>query len=211
MCYNPGMSSFIPAAHFHQLTPLYESLVSPFLSRIWENVTSYISDHAASNAQVVDVGCGPGTVLAQLHSTRADLHLTGTDVDDAILALARDSLPLDIQLVRASATLLPFSDHSIDVVNSTFVFHHLNSEEKLLTMEEVKRVLKPNGFFLLADFSRDGEPTWANLLSLFEPEIAPQLDGELLRIAESAGASSQILSSFYGAIRLQLIQFPEAA
>lgn len=53
--------------------------------------------------------------------------------------------------VQASATSLPFSDHSFDVIWSYAVLEHIHDPESCL--EEIRRVLKPKGFLLL-------EPAW---------------------------------------------------
>lgn len=49
---------------------------------------------------------------------------------------------------------LPFADNHFDVVYSSLVLHHLKTEDKKKAFKEIHRVLKNDGFFLLADFGK---------------------------------------------------------
>ena|SRR5437868_7694882 len=47
---------------------------------------------------------------------------------------------------------LPYAESSFDRVFSSFMFHHLPSDEKGRTLRAVRRVLKPGGGFYMLDF-----------------------------------------------------------
>ena len=51
---------------------------------------------------------------------------------------------------------MPFDENSFDIVVSSLFFHHLNSSAKLATLTEIRRILKPDGTLIIADW---GKPT----------------------------------------------------
>lgn len=181
-------TEFLPGAGFHLLTPVYEFLARPMLGGVWRDVVSDVKEFAAKGENLVDLGCGPGTVLQRLEVERPDLTLTGVDIDPRMLSVARRRLPR-VRLVHGSIDAVPLEDESADVVISSMVFHHLPHEVKLGAFGEAKRILKSNGLFLLCDFSTpaNGYGSWlVRWFGKLEPGVARQGAGELLEIAESA-------------------------
>ena len=76
-------------------------------------------------------------------------------------------LTRQVSVVRGDLTALPFEDNHFDAAVSTNVFDHLGGG-KQRALEEVRRVLKPGGRFLMAVWT----PGWAmfavaNLFSMF--------------------------------------------
>ena len=57
-----------------------------------------------------------------------------------------------MQLDRGFAEELPYPDASFDRMLSALMFHHLGPEEKVKTLDEARRVLKPGGSLHLLDF-----------------------------------------------------------
>ena len=69
--------------------------------------------------RVLDVGCGIGWLVWQF--ARGGANITGADLSDNSLALARKRLDndgLSAELVKANAQELPFPDNSFDFVTS---------------------------------------------------------------------------------------------
>jgi ubiquinone/menaquinone biosynthesis C-methylase UbiE len=57
-----------------------------------------------------------------------------------------------VQLDQAFADKLPYEDGSFDRVFSSFMFHHLDEQERETMLREVLRVLTTGGSFHLLDF-----------------------------------------------------------
>ncbi len=184
-------TEFLPGAGYHFLTPLYELLVWPMGNGVWRDVVGDVSKMASPGASLVDLGCGPATVLRRLAAQRPDLSLTGVDIDEAMLSIARRRLPR-LRFLQGSIDRLPIDDASADMVISSMVFHHLKHDFKQAAFREAKRILKPGGLFLLCDFSVPVNKWGAWLTRWFgkmEGGVSRQATGELLEIAASESMS----------------------
>ena len=93
----------------------------------------------------LEVGCGNGFVLAELHARRPDLRLTGTDLYPEGLRIARARLP-HVPFVRADAVCLPLAG-SYDAVGIFDVLEHIDDDERVLG--ELFRMVRPGGGLLI--------------------------------------------------------------
>lgn len=114
--------------------------------------------HGAS--EVLDLGCGPATQLAQIAQMNPATRFVGVDLSDAMLADARRHVQtLGLQNVsfrQGDITKLDgIADASVDAVISTMALHHLPTQQLLVNcFAEIRRVLKPGGAVYLTDFGR---------------------------------------------------------
>lgn len=118
----------------------YHALVDRLESRI---VIDHVDAVAPGRgAEVLEIGCGTGLVLARVapHAGRA----IGVDLSAGMIRQAR-ARGLDV--VRGSATALPFRASSFDVVYSFKVLAHVPDIERALA--EAVRVTRPGGVMLL--------------------------------------------------------------
>lgn len=124
---------------------------------LWENILTTDSETAfrefvieqvdmRPTASVLSVGCGPGfetEALAQ--RITAEGHVTGIDVNDAVLAAARDrceEFP-QVSFKQGDITDLPVADASYDLAIAKQVFSEISDINSALN--ELYRVLKPTG------------------------------------------------------------------
>ncbi len=97
-------------------------------------------------AAILDLGCGPGQVSAELLSEAPAATLVGVDLDGDALRLAVGLTAADAGrrcLVRADAHSLPFADASFDFVHARVVFQYLRRPSPVA--REAFRVLQPGG------------------------------------------------------------------
>ena len=98
----------------------------------------------------LEVGCGNGIVSRYLATEYAG-EITGIDIDPEQIELAcKDTAGMpNIRFLEADAADLPFSDGSFDIVLSLGVLHHIHNW--LDVLKEIKRILRPDGYFVYAD------------------------------------------------------------
>jgi len=110
-----------------------------------------ISELDITNKDILEVGCGRGGGLNYIADYHAADHLFGVDLSVTAIEWCRahHRSPRGL-FMAASADGLPLDNESIDVVINVESSHCYSSMRAFL--HEVKRVLKPGGYFSLCDF-----------------------------------------------------------
>lgn len=150
---------FTPALGFHALTPLYDRVVA--LTTRERTFKRALLDQAAiePGQNVLDVGCGTGTLAIAAQRRGRSVRVAGLDADPAVLAIAArkaGDAGADIAFDLGRSSSLPYADERFDRVLSSLFFHHLSWGDKLLTAREMHRVLRPSGELHVADWGRAG-------------------------------------------------------
>lgn len=150
---------FTPALGFHVLTPLYDRVVA--LTTRERTFKRALLDQAAIEPghQVLDVGCGTGTLAIAAQRRQPGVRVSALDADPAVLAIAARKARhagADIAFDLGRSPALPYADERFDRVVSSLFFHHLSWGDKLLTAREMHRVLRPAGELHVADWGRAG-------------------------------------------------------
>lgn len=100
----------------------------------------------APGMRVLDLGCGRGEIVAELG--RRDARAVGVDYAATAVNLTARSAPT-CGVVRADAVALPFRDGSFDRVLFGDVIEHLPWRYAIVALQEVARVLSPDGFAVI--------------------------------------------------------------
>lgn len=96
--------------------------------------------------QVLDLGCGVGKTDRFLaHSLP---HLVGLDVSSESIAVAQRSNPT-VRYQVYDGRSIPFHDGAFDVVFAICVFHHVAPLDRVPLLQEMRRVLKPDGILMI--------------------------------------------------------------
>jgi ubiquinone/menaquinone biosynthesis C-methylase UbiE len=134
---------------------------------------SYRSLMAAAGVKpgdrVLDVGCGPGYFVRMLAEAVGPTgSAVGIDAAPEMIDYARSKARRlsNCRFESGSAESLPFPDASFDVVVSSLMLHHLPDELRLQAAAEMKRVLRPGGTVLVADFTIPERGAWHMLAAI---------------------------------------------
>jgi ubiquinone/menaquinone biosynthesis C-methylase UbiE len=106
--------------------------------------------------RVLEIGCGPGGLVLRAQRMHPDAEVVGLDPDPRALARARrkaERAGLPVRFDQGKAGELPYPDESFERVLSSFMFHHLDEDEKGRALAEVRRVLRPGGQLHLVDIA----------------------------------------------------------
>ena len=98
-------------------------------------------------SKALEVGYGAGAVLAALSPGVSELYGIDLDAEPQPVIELLGARGVKPELRKASVYELPYADATFDLVVSFSVFEHLHEYPRALS--EVRRVLTPNGLFLL--------------------------------------------------------------
>lgn len=101
------------------------------------------------HANVIDLCCGTGDIARLIKKVQPNAIVTGIDFSENMLEIAKNKSE-GIQYFQGDVTNLPYPDETFDIVTMGFGLRNINNAEK--AVEEVYRILKPNGLFLHLDF-----------------------------------------------------------
>ncbi len=117
--------------------------------------------------KVLDVGCGLGRtaigVAKHLHRGKVigidiwdKIEIPGNSPERAYANAEIEGVSDKVEFKTGNVLSIPFSDNSFDIVTSSSVINNLNGDlKKLQALEEIFRVLRPSGKFLLLEPLRD--------------------------------------------------------
>ena len=110
---------------------------------------------APRDVDLLDVGCGPGTITCDLARAVAPGRVVGIDASEAVIAEARaeaaEAGPVTVSFEVADLFALPFADDSFDVVHAHQVLQHV--ADPVAALVEMRRVCRPGGVVA----ARDGD------------------------------------------------------
>jgi len=149
--------TFLPAANWDWLLPIYD----PFVKLLGgEAARKQLIEqaHLQPGHNVLDVGCGTGTLAVLAKRFHPEVSVNGLDPDPKALSRARSKAArarVSVNFDQGFGDHLPYAAATFDRVFSSLMYHHIPSQQKEAVLREVHRVLKPGGEFHLCDFEVD--------------------------------------------------------
>jgi ubiquinone/menaquinone biosynthesis C-methylase UbiE len=172
-----------------------------------------------SDSSVLDLCTGTGSLLASMHTKLGSAgRIVAADFSHGMLSVARKKTKgfTNIDLVEADAGSLPFRARTFDAVTCSHAFYELKGKTQTNALEEIARVLKPDGAFLMMEHD---VPTNRFVRALFylrlsfiggvsaiaflrdEQEVLEKHFGKVEKIAAPAGRSKIMVCQKEGATR----------
>jgi SAM-dependent methyltransferase len=125
----------------------HEAVLRAHRQRTAANSAGYLLPRLERGAALLDVGCGPGTITADLAELVAPGRVTAIDAAREVLDEARQVLAErgmdNAELAVADAHAMNFPDASFDVVHAHQILHHVADPVRVL--REMRRVCRPGG------------------------------------------------------------------
>src|SRR5690349_12868191 len=147
----------------------HESVLRSHRWRTATNSAGYLLPHLASGSRVLDIGCGPGTITADLATIAAPGRVTALETTEAALDLARREISArgigTVDFAVGDVHALDFPDGSFDVVHAHQVLQHV--DDPVTALREMRRVCRPGGIVAARD-SDYAAMTWY--------PVVPELD-----------------------------------
>lgn len=128
--------------------------------------------HAPENASILELGCGDGSLwVKNFFHIPSSFTITLTDFSNGMLKDAKKNLgnkSSRFNFKIADAQDLPFNDNSFEVVIANNMLYHVADKEKAFS--EIRRVLKPNGFFYASTVGKNHMKEMREILAKFNSE-----------------------------------------
>ena len=129
----------------------HDSVLRSHRWRTAENSAGYLLPHLRPGLELLDVGCGPGTITADLARAVAPGRVVGLDREEAPLGEARAlaaGVP-GLEFAQGDVYALAYPDASFDVVHAHQVLQHLT--DPVAALAEMRRVCRPGGIVAARD------------------------------------------------------------
>lgn len=141
--------------------------------------------YLAAGMDLLDCGCGPGSITLDLAEVLSSGSVVGLDIDASSVAMARAAQQrrgcTNARFQVGDLRALPFPDESFDAVFLHVVLCHLR--DPVLALKEVRRVLRPGGRVGVRD------PDWGSALYAPANPVLDDLFALQVRVLEHCGAS----------------------
>jgi SAM-dependent methyltransferase len=155
----------------------------------------------AVQGSVLDVACGPGILSAAIAKSARDVvafDLTPQMLKKAAQRCSEAGVD-NVTFREGNAAELPFADAAFDAVVTRLSVHHFDRPSRVI--EEIFRVLRPGGSFVIADVISSEVPAEAELQNAIEilrdPSHVRMLPGSELRsLVNRAGFAIESLATW---------------
>ena len=141
------MSFAVPADAYDRFMGVHSRQLAPQLASL---------ARLGPGARVLDVGCGPGALTAELVTRLGAGSVAAVDPSESFVAAARARFPgADVR--RAAAEALPHADRSFDAALAQLVVHFMT--DPVAGLREMARVTRPEGVIAACVWDHAGERT----------------------------------------------------
>ncbi|MEU6804723.1 class I SAM-dependent methyltransferase [Streptomyces neyagawaensis] len=131
----------------------HESVLRSHTWRTAANSAAYLLGSLKPHMKVLDIGCGPGTITADLAALVPDGHVTGVDHAPGILEQARVTAAerglTNVDFAVADVHALEYPDDTFCVVHAHQVLQHVG--DPVQALREMARVTRPGGLIAVRD------------------------------------------------------------
>ena len=153
---------------YNQKAKIYDRRWQSYLNITLTFLQSWVQ--ISPHETVLDIACGTGELERLLLQQNPQQRITGVDLSEEMLKVARQKLSeySQVSWKAASASELPLCNSCFDVVICANSFHYFDDPQS--SLKEIQRVLKPKGRVIILDWCKDYWGVWIldSILKVFD-------------------------------------------
>ncbi|MFD2659287.1 methyltransferase domain-containing protein [Paenibacillus thailandensis] len=108
-----------------------------------------IAQEFVTGKVVLDIACGEGYGAYQLSKQAKEV--IGMDIDPKTIEIAKNSyVNQNLRFLCGDAKKIEIPNNSIDIIVSFETIEHMNENDQIEFLNEIKRILKPDGILLIS-------------------------------------------------------------
>ncbi len=165
-----------------------------FMGRYSTQLSAQLADLAgvAAGQRVLDVGCGPGALTAELVARLGAENVAAVDPSEPFVAAARERHPgVDVQL--APAEDIPHPDETFDAALAQLVVHFM--ADAVAGIREMARVTKPGGVVAASVWDMAGERAPISPFWVAARRLNPGVQDEAARTGARQGQLTEVFAA----------------
>lgn len=142
--------------HFEEEAAQYDGIIKnliPYYHKMVEALVNTLPFDPSLQIQVIDLGCGTGTISRAVKDAYPNAKLTCVDISEKMLKVAAGKLSEVSDAIFINKNFYDFNfDKNYDAVVSSLALHHLETkEDKLEFYRKIYSCLNDGGIFVNAD------------------------------------------------------------
>ena len=175
---------------FHSVAEEYDlmnDVMSFGMHRLWKKILIELSE-LSEGSVVLDIASGTADIPKLINKEFKSVSMHVTDINESMLALGKEraineNFFQNCNFALASGESLPYQDKTFDLV--TVGFGLRNFTDKRIGLEEMNRVLKPDGVLLVLEFSKPTNSYFSKIYDWYSFNVIPKLGKLLANDSES--------------------------
>ena len=175
---------------FHSVAEEYDlmnDVMSFGMHRLWKKILIELSE-LSEGSVVLDIASGTADIPKLINKKFKSVSMYVTDINESMLTLGKEraineNFFHNCNFTLASGESLPYQDKTFDLV--TVGFGLRNFTNKQMGLEEMKRVLKPDGVLLILEFSKPTNSFFSKVYDWYSFNVIPKLGKLLANDSES--------------------------
>ena len=184
-----------------------------FMGRYSAPLAPLFADFAGAAGRVLDVGCGPGALTAELVKRLGEEAVAAVDPSEPFVEAVRERHP-GVTVERAAAEKLPFGEQAFDAALAQLVVHFM--ADPVAGLGEMARVTRDGGVVAATVWDHGGgqgplSVYWDAVHALDpavedESKLAGAHEGDLSRLFQAAGLQEIVETGLWISVEHQTFE-----
>ena len=149
--------TYIAALGYNWLTNLYDLAISITMPEKRFRTKLIDLVNPLEGEKILEFGFGTGENLILGVNRNSNVQFKGLDIDPKVKRIAEKKFKansIDVRLDIYNGGKFPYQNNAFDKVFSSLVFHQLDAKTKESSLNEIHRILKPNGVLIIGDWGK---------------------------------------------------------